>query len=69
MSVDELEAYFEGITLPQKVELVTGVVIEDVPLFLESHFDYIRDNPGLKSIDIFLKRLNDLHVILESKAD
>ena len=67
MSAEELEAYFQGIELPQQVELVTGVVIMDVPLFIESHFSYIKNNPGLKSADIFLTRLNDLRTILEKK--
>jgi len=67
MSVEELEAYFEGIALPEQVELVTGVIIMDVPLFLESHFSYIKDNPGLKSTDVFLQRLNDLHTVMEKK--
>jgi len=67
MSLEELEAYFQGIELPDQVELVTGVVIMDVPLFLQSHFSYIKANPGLKSADVFLQRLNDLHTILEKK--
>jgi len=67
MSVEELEAYYEGIELPETVELVTGVVILDVPLFLQSHFSYIKNNPGLRSTDVFLQRLNQLHDILESK--
>ena len=67
MSVEELEAYFQGIELPEQVELVTGVVIMDIPLFLQSHFSYIKSNPGLKSIDVFLHRLNQLHDILENK--
>jgi len=67
MSLEELQAYFEGIDLPGQVELVTGVVIMDLPLFLESHFNYIKANPGLKSTDVFLQRLNDLHAILEKK--
>lgn len=65
MSVEELEAYFNGITLPEKVELVQGVVIVDVPLFLQSHFSYIKNNSTFKSADVFLQRLNQLHVILE----
>jgi hypothetical protein len=67
MTVEELEAYFNGITLPEKVQLVQGVVIEDVPLFLQSHFSYIKNNGTLKSADVFLRRLNELHVILEAK--
>ena len=65
MLVEELEAYFHGIELPEQIELVTGVVIMDVPLFLQSHFSYIKNNPGLKSTDVFLQRLNQLHAILE----
>jgi hypothetical protein len=67
MTVEELADYFQGIDLPEQVELVTGVVIMDIPLFLESHFSYIKNNPGLKSTDVFLQRLNDLHNILENK--
>jgi hypothetical protein len=68
MTIEELQAYFQGIDIPEQIELVTGVVIEDVALFLQSHFDYIKDNPGLKSTDIFLKRLNDVQGILDQRA-
>lgn len=66
MTLEELEAYFEGLTLPTQVELVQGVVIEDVPLFLESHISYLKRNPGLKSADVFLMRLNQLHDKIEA---
>lgn len=65
MTVEELEGYFEGIELPEQVELVQGVVIEDVPLFLASHFSYIKANPTLKSTDVFLHRLHQLQNKLE----
>lgn len=65
MSSEELEAYFAGIELPEKVELVQGVVIEDIPLFLESHFSYLKRNGTLKSADVFLMRLNQLHDKIE----
>ncbi len=65
MSIEELEAYFAGIELPEKMELVQGVVIEDIPLFLQSHFSYVRNNPDLKSADVFLMRLHQLHDKLE----
>lgn len=67
MSIEELEAYFQGIELPEQIELVTGVIIMDIPLFLESHFSYIKNNQGLKSTDVFLQRLNQLHAMLEVK--
>ena len=65
MSVEELEAYFAGIELPEKVELEQGVVIEDIPLFLQSHFSYLKNNGTLKSADVFLVRLNKLHDKIE----
>jgi hypothetical protein len=64
MSSEELEAFFRVTTLPCEVEMFTGVVIKDVPLFLESHFNYVNDNPGLKSIEPFLQRLHHLHNLL-----
>jgi hypothetical protein len=68
MAVEELAAYFEGIDLPEQIEMVTGVMIEDLPLFLQSHFDYINNNPGLKSIEPFLQRLNQLRDLLEARS-
>jgi len=70
MSVEELEAYFAGIELPERVELEQGVVIEDIPLFLESHFSYLKKNGDLKSADVFLVRLHQLHAKIEAaRAD
>ena len=68
MSIEELEAYFTGIELPEKVELVQGVVIEDLPLFLESHFSYIKKNGSLKSTDVFMLRLHQLQAKVEALA-
>ncbi|SEA36177.1 DUF6965 family protein [Pedobacter hartonius] len=66
MSVEELEAYFAGIELPERVELDKGVVIEDIPLFLESHFSYLKKNWDLKSADVFVLRLHQLHAKIEA---
>lgn len=69
MSVEELEAYFAGIELPEKVELEQGVVIEDIPLFLQSHFSYLKNNGTLKSADVFLVRLQKLHEKIEGQKN
>ncbi|MDO7743110.1 MAG: hypothetical protein MUP99_05030 [Pedobacter sp.] len=69
MTIEELEGYFTGIELPDQIELETGVVIVDVPLFLQSHFDYIKDNPTLKSIDVFMLRLHKAMGIIEAKGE
>lgn len=66
LSVEELEEYFQGMQLPERIELITGVVIIDLPLFLESHFRFIRNNKEQRSADVHLLRLNQLHTILEA---
>jgi hypothetical protein len=68
MTLEELQAYFQGIVLSDEIELVTGVVINDVKLFLQSHFDYIIDNAGHKSTEPFLLRLKQLQAITEEKS-
>lgn len=69
MSIEELEAYFAGITLPERIELEQGVMIEDLPLFLESHFSYVKNNGDLKSAEVFVIRLNRLHDKLEASQN
>lgn len=66
MSIDELEAYFSGIELPQTIELDKGVMIMDLPLFLNSHFKYLKKSGELKSAEVFVVRLHQLHAKLES---
>jgi hypothetical protein len=65
MTLEELQAYFQGMALSDEIELVTGVVIKDVNVFLQSHFDYIIDNAGHKSTEPFLQRLSELRSIVE----
>jgi len=66
MSIEELEAYFTGIELPQKIELIQGVMIEDLPLFLDSHLSYVKKNESLKSAEVFIQRLHQLHAKMET---
>lgn len=66
MSIEELEAYFAGIELPETIELEKGVMIMDLPLFLDSHFKYLKKSGGLKSAEVFVIRLHQLHARLES---
>ncbi|AMP97792.1 hypothetical protein AY601_0851 [Pedobacter cryoconitis] len=65
MSIEELEAYFTGINLPDQIELERGVMVMNVPLFLESHLNYVKINPDLRSAEVFIHRLNQLKDRLE----
>lgn len=49
MTIDELEAYFKGLQLPQSVELNKGVKITDVKKFVASHIAVLKSY-GLKPI-------------------
>lgn len=69
MSIEELEAYFNGIELPASIELEKGVSIMDIPLFLKSHFSYVKNSGSLKSADVFIIRLHKLHAKLEAKEN
>ena len=69
MTVEELEGYFTGITLPSEVEIDSGVTIVDVPLFIESHLNYIKVNEGKKGTEVYYDRLNRLVSYMESVKD
>jgi hypothetical protein len=66
MSIEELDAYFTGITLPEQIELERGVMIMDLPLFLESHLNYVKLKGDLKSVEVFVHRLHLLKDQLEA---
>jgi hypothetical protein len=66
MSIEELDAYFTGITLPTQIELEQGVMVMDLPLFVESHLNYVKLKGDLKSAEVFIHRLHLLKDQLET---
>lgn len=69
MTAEELEGYFTGITLPSQMDIDSGVTIVDVPLFIESHLNFIKVNEGKKSTEVYYDRLNRLIARIESNQD
>lgn len=69
MTAEEFEGYFTGISLPQRVDIDSGVTIVDVPLFIESHLNYIKANEGKKGTEVYYDRLNRLVAHIESDRD
>lgn len=69
MTVDEIKAYFEGIQLPERIQIDPGVVIEDVPLFLRSHIYYLEVNAGKKPAEVYLERVQKLIKALEANTE
>jgi hypothetical protein len=67
MNVEEIKAYFQGIELPQSMEIDSGVVIEDLPLFLQSHLHYLEVNEGKRPAEVYLQRIEKLIKALEAR--
>lgn len=67
MTVEEIKAYFQGLELPGSIQIDTGVVIEDLPLFLQSHIEYLEVNAGKKSSEVYLDRILKLKKALEAR--
>jgi hypothetical protein len=68
MTVEEIKAYFQGIDLPSSIQIDSGVVIEDLPLFLQSHIHYLEVNAGKKPAEVYLERIQKLIKSLESST-
>ena len=68
MTVEEIKAYFEGIELPESVQIDSGVVIQDLPLFIESHIHYLEVNAGKRPAEVYMERIEKLIAALETKA-
>lgn len=67
--IQELKDYFNSIELPiETVYLDPSARINDVTLFLKSHFKALEENPDSKVNEPIKSRLLKLKEILESKA-
>jgi hypothetical protein len=67
MTVEEIKAYFQGLELPESIQIDTGVVIQDLPLFLQSHIEYLEVNAGKKPSEVYLDRILKLMKALEER--
>lgn len=66
MNVEEIKAYFQGIELPQSIQIDSGVVIQDLPLFLQSHLHYLEVNEGKRPAEVYMQRIEQLIKALET---
>lgn len=67
MKIDELEAWFKNVELPAApLYLNPATKINDVELFLESHFAPLRHNPITKMNEPLLDRLLAFKLLIES---
>jgi hypothetical protein len=66
MTIEELEAYFEGIDLPETVYLNKATKIVDVKKFINSHLITVKAHGHIKAYASFMDRLIQLHDIMEA---
>lgn len=68
MTIEEYEAAFHGIDLPQEILLSPGTYITDVPYFIESHIEGLKSTKNPKQIAPLQQRLDKLLKLLEENA-
>ncbi len=61
--IAELRAFFEKASLPKEIRLNEGIVVTDIPKFINSHFQIIGSGNKMQQ-DIFLPRLIRLKEML-----
>lgn len=67
MTIEELEAYFEGIDLPESVYLNKATKIVDVKKFVRSHLITVKAHGHIKAYSSFFDRLVQLKDIIEAQ--
>lgn len=67
MKIDELEQWFKNVEMPlAPLYLNPATKINDVELFLESHFSPLRNGPITNISQPLLDRLLDFKLLIES---
>ena len=66
MTIQELEDYFAGAIIPERVDIHKAVRIEDVTKFIESHLAVMKHYKSGKVYDAFRNRLINLKNSIET---
>ena len=69
MTIEELEAYFAGIDLPETMTLYYGVEITNVRICIDSHLEVLKEKGELKIYAGFKERLLLIKERIEKGAD
>lgn len=66
MTIEELEAYFSGIDLPQSLELSPGTRVNDVAHCIQTHLVVLKIHGNVRPFEGFYDRLIKIKEIIES---
>lgn len=67
MTIEELEAYFESVELPENVYLNQATKITDVKKFVSSHILTVKAYGHIRAYGSFMDRLLQLKDIIEGQ--
>lgn len=62
--IRELEDYFKVAALPDTIELDAGSRVGDVPRFIQSHLQVLRNNADKPAYEVFYLRLQKVKEII-----
>ncbi|MBE9598121.1 hypothetical protein [Pedobacter sp. MC2016-24] len=65
MTIEELEAYFSGIDLPQSLDLYPGTRVNDVTKCIETHLVVLKIHGNVRPFECFYDRLIKIKEIIE----
>ncbi|ACU04087.1 MULTISPECIES: DUF6965 family protein [Pedobacter] len=66
MTIEELEAHFSGIDLPQSINLCPGTRINDVAHCVQTHLVVLKIHGNVRPFECFYDRLIKIKEIIET---
>jgi hypothetical protein len=69
ISIEELQAFFNTISLPETIHLEQGVKIINVPAFVQSHLQVLESNGYVPAFSVFYDRLIMLRDLLQDQIN
>lgn len=69
MTVSDLEDYFSGINLPQKLELYPGTILNDVPHCVATHLNVLKIYGNVRPYECFYDRLMKIKEMVEQEQE
>lgn len=67
MTIEELEAHFSGIDLPNSLELNAGTIVNDVAHCIQTHLTVLKINGNVRPFECFYDRLMQIKEIIENQ--
>ncbi|WP_394347794.1 DUF6965 family protein [Pedobacter hiemivivus] len=69
MTIDELEAHFSGIDLPQSLELYPGTKLNNVAQCIDTHITLLKIHGNVRPFECFYDRLIKIKELIESQHE